>query len=301
MELTRVELLTAEEDEDLFAGFLAQRVSWGWEVDYPESGRVRFVIHFETEDQAESAAQDSDRAQESSRGVADELLRDVQREWPDVICSDSTYEDQDWSESWKEFFSPVRVEDTFLVLPPWLKSEGEASGLIPLLIEPKMAFGTGHHATTALCLKAIAMLWREEAVSGNIGFLDLGTGSGILALACAKLGMTGLALDIDPVAVANALENMALNDVSQGVAIRKGGLEILDPDQRFGLILANILAGPLVHMAPTLARRLESGAGMVLSGILREQAERVENAYREQGLPSPRRLMDGEWVALIWA
>ncbi|WP_028571235.1 50S ribosomal protein L11 methyltransferase [Desulfonatronum lacustre] len=301
MKLSRIELLVVEEDEDRFAGFLAQRVSWGWEVDYPESGRVRFVIYCETEDQTKATGRDSDPAQEFPRGVASELLRDVRREWPGVVCSESTYEDQDWSESWKEFFIPVRVEDTFLVLPPWLKSEGEASGLIPLLIEPKMAFGTGHHATTALCLKAIAMLWREEAVSGNTGFLDLGTGSGILALACAKLGMTGLALDIDPVAVANALENMALNDVSQGVAIRKGGLEILDPDRRFGLILANILAGPLVHMAPTLARRLESGAGMVLSGILREQAERVENAYRDQGLATPRRLTEGEWVALIWA
>ncbi|WP_031388150.1 50S ribosomal protein L11 methyltransferase [Desulfonatronum thiodismutans] len=298
MKLSRIELLVAEEDEDRFAGFLAQRVSWGWEVDLSESGRVRFVIHFEPAGQAGTLAHDPD--QEFTGNLADELLREVQREWPDVIWSESTYEDKDWSESWKEFFSPVRVDETFLVLPPWLKSEGETSGLIPLIIEPKMAFGTGHHATTALCLKAVAMLWREGAVSGDTGFLDLGTGSGILALSCAKLGMSGLALDIDPVAVANALENMALNEIFQGVTIRKGGLEILDPDRRFGLILANILAGPLVHMAPTLARRLESGASMVLSGILGEQAERVETAYRDQGLPAPRRLTDGEWVALIW-
>ncbi|WP_158269614.1 50S ribosomal protein L11 methyltransferase [Desulfonatronum sp. SC1] len=301
MELSRIELLVAEENEDRFAGFLAQRVSWGWEVDLSEPGWVRFVIHFEARDRAESLPRDADQAQDFPRNLAGELLRDVRREWPEVVCSESTYEDKDWGESWKEFFSPVRVDDTFLVLPPWLKSEGEVSGLIPLLIEPKMAFGTGHHATTALCLKAVAMLWREGAVSANTGFLDLGTGSGILALACAKLGMTGLALDIDPVAVANAQENMALNEIYQGLAIQKGGLEILDPDRRFGLILANILAGPLVRMALTLARRLESGACMVLSGILEEQAERVENAYRDQGLPAPRRLTDGEWVALIWA
>lgn len=312
MKLSRIELLVAEEDEDRFAGFLAQRVSWGWEVDISEPGWVRFVIHFEAMNRAESLprdaephdakqVQDTDQAQDSPRDLVSDLLRDVRREWPDVVCFESTYEDKDWSESWKEFFSPVRVDETFLVLPPWLKSEGEASGLIPLLIEPKMAFGTGHHATTALCLKAVAMLWREEAVSRKTGFLDLGTGSGILALACAKLGMTGLALDIDPVAAANALENMALNDISQGVTIRKGGLEALDPDQRFGLVLANILAGPLVHMAPALVRRLEPGASLVLSGILGEQAERVENAYRDQGLPAPRKLTEGEWVALIWA
>lgn len=301
MKLSRIELLVAEEDEDRFAGFLAQRVSWGWEVDISEPGRVRFVIHFEAMSRAGALAHETEQTRDFPRDLAGELLRDVRREWPEVVCSESTYEARDWSESWKEFFSPVRVDDTFLVLPPWLKSEGEVSGLIPLIIEPKMAFGTGHHATTALCLKAAAMLWKEGAVSGKTGFLDLGTGSGILALACAKLGMTGLALDIDPVAVANALENLALNDVSQAVAIHKGGLEVLDPDHRFGLVLANILAGPLVHMAPNLVLHLESGAGMVLSGILLEQAERVENAYRDQGLPAPRRLTDGEWVALIWS
>ncbi len=300
MKLSRIELLVAEEDEDRFAGFLAQRVSWGWEVDLSEPGRVRFVIHFEPTGQAGALARNPGQLREFTDNPADELLHDVRREWPGVVCSESTYEDQDWSESWKEFFSPVRVDDTFLVLPPWLKSEGEASGLIPLLIEPKMAFGTGHHATTALCLKAVAMVWREKSVSGETRFLDLGTGSGILALACAKLGMTGLALDIDPVAVSNALENMTLNGISQGVTIRKGGLEALDPDQRFGLILANILAGPLVHMAPVLVRRLEPGASLVLSGILGEQAERVENAYRDLGLPAPRKLTEGEWVALVW-
>lgn len=301
MKLLRIELLVAEEDEDRFAGFLAQRVSWGWEVDLSEPGRVRFVIHFEPTGQAGALARNPGQPRELTDNPADELLREVRREWPGVVCFESMYEDQDWSESWKEFFSPVRVDDTFLVLPPWLESEGGASGLIPLLIEPKMAFGTGHHATTALCLQAVAGLHREGAVSAETRFLDLGTGSGILALACAKLGMTGLALDIDPVAVANASENMTLNGIAQEVSIRKGGLEALDPDQRFGLILANILAGPLVRMAPALVRRLAPGARLVLSGILVEQAERVADAYRDQNLPAPRMLTEGEWVALVWA
>lgn len=283
MKLLRVELLVAVESEDPFAGFLAQRVSWGWEMEALDPARTRFVIYYEKE------------------GDAQALVREVREAWPEAGFTVSTFEDRDWSQTWREFFVPVRIADTFMVLPPWLDRETDAAGLIPLYIEPKMAFGTGHHATTALCLQAVAMLWQEQFVTSNTVFLDLGTGSGILALACAKLAMTGLALDIDPVAVSNAQENLTLNAIAQGVDIRKGGLECLAPDQRFGLVLANILAGPLARMAPALVRRLEPGGGLVLSGILQEQAERVENAYRDQGLPQPRTLSQGEWVALIWS
>ncbi|WP_045222502.1 50S ribosomal protein L11 methyltransferase [Desulfonatronum thioautotrophicum] len=282
MKLLRVELIVAVEAEDVFAGFLAQRVSWGWEMEPRDPTRTRFVIYFEKDADAQN------------------LVQEVGKAWPNVRCNTSTFEDRDWSQSWRDFFVPVRIEDTFMVLPPWLDRETDTAGLIPLYIEPKMAFGSGHHATTALCLRAVAMLWRKQAVSRQTGFLDLGTGSGILALACSKLGMSGTALDIDPVAVSNAQENFALNGVANKVVVQKGGLESFTPNQQVGLLLANILAGPLVRMAPALVRRLESGGSLVLSGILRDQAERVTNAYRDQGLSLPQELVEGEWVALIW-
>ncbi|SDB51236.1 ribosomal protein L11 methyltransferase [Desulfonatronum thiosulfatophilum] len=283
MKLLRVEILVAAEQEDLFVGYLAQRISWGWEVEAAEASRTRFVIYFE---------KDAD---------AQDLVKAVRGQWPEADCSVSTFEDRDWSESWKEFFVPVRIRDTFMVLPPWLNSETDAGGLIPLYIEPKMAFGTGHHATTALCLQAVAMLREEQAVSESATFLDLGTGSGILALACAKLGMTGTALDIDPIAVDNARENFALNAV-ENVTVRRGALDILEQGRRFDLILANILSGPLVHMATDLVSHLQQpGGSLVLSGILRDQSPRVEAAYLALGLPTPRKLVQGEWVALIWS
>lgn len=282
MKLLRVELLVAVESEDPFAGFLAQRISWGWEVEALDPARTRFVIYFEHDAEAQS------------------LIREVREAWPEAGFTVSTFEDRDWSQAWREFFVPVRIADTFMVLPPWLDRETDAAGLIPLYIEPKMAFGSGHHATTALCLRAVAMLWRKQTVSRQTGFLDLGTGSGILALACAKLGMSGTALDIDPVAVSNAQENFVLNGVADKVAVQKGGVESLAPNQQVGLLLANILAGPLARMAPALVRRLQPGGSLVLSGILRDQAERVTNAYRDQGLSLPQELVEGEWVALIW-
>lgn len=282
MKLLRLDCLVPNGDEDIFTAFLSENVSWGWEVEAADADKVRFIVYLDT-DQATGR-----------------LTAAIGKQWPQVICAVSSFKDRDWSESWKEFFVPVRIRDTFMVLPPWRADGDNAGGLIPLFIDPKMAFGTGHHATTALCLEAIAMLWEENAFSAGTFFLDLGTGSGILALACAKLGLSGLGLDIDPIAVDNARENLGLNKINERLEIRRGWLDVLEGDRSFGLILANILAGPLVRMAAGLASRLEPGGRLVLSGILAEQAPRVEKAYLDQGLPTPRRFFRGEWVALVW-
>lgn len=282
MKLLRLECLVPEQDEDLFTAFMADNVPWGWETESAEAGRLRFIVYLDT-----------DRA-------AQALLGAVARAWPRVECRTASFEDRDWSESWKEFFVPIRIRDTFVALPPWRTGPEDAGGLIPLFIEPKMAFGTGHHATTFLCLEAVARLWEASALPKQARFLDLGTGSGILGLACAKLGLSGLGLDIDPVAVDNARENARLNRVEDLLEIRRGGLEALGEDIRFDLVLANILAGPLVRMAPELTARLKPGGCLVLSGILVDQAPRVEQAYADQGLPPSRLMTKGEWAALVW-
>lgn len=282
MKLFRLECLVSCHDEDLFTVFLVQNVSWGWETEPVDTDHVRFIVYLETE------------------GAAKDLTEAIEAQWPLAEYAVAAFEDRDWTESWKEYFVPVRVGRTFVVLPPWQKDADGFDGLIPLYIEPKMAFGTGHHATTALCLEAVANLWSKRAVALGTQFLDLGTGSGILGLACAKLGLTGLGLDIDPVAVDNARENARLNEVEGVLEIRRGGLEVLESGRRFGLILANILAGPLARMAKEVVGRLEAGGCLVLSGILNDQAERVEQAYQGLGLPPSVRLSQDEWVALVW-
>lgn len=278
----RLECLVPEQGEDLFTAFMSDIVSWGWETEPAEADRVRFIVYLDT-----------DRA-------AQALLDAVAKAWPQVECALTPFEDRDWGESWKEFFVPIRIRNTFMVLPPWRTDPEDVDGLIPLFIVPKMAFGTGHHATTFLCLEAVARLWEESAITAQTRFLDLGTGSGILGLACAKLGLSGLGLDIDPVAVDNARENARLNRVEELLEIRRGGLEALENEIRFDLILANILAGPLVRMAAELVARLKPGGCLVLSGVLVDQAPRVEQAYADQGLPLPRLMTRGEWAALLW-
>lgn len=280
--MLRLDCLVPACDDERFTVFLSENVPWGWEIGQVEGGLVRFIVYLDTEHATEA------------------LVATITRHWPRVEHAVSPFEDQDWSESWKEFFEPVPVGETFLVLPSWRRDEKDLGGPIPLYIEPKMAFGTGHHATTALCLEAVARLHAGRAITRGTRFLDLGTGSGILALACARLGLSGLGLDIDPAAVDNARENLLLNQLQGQVEIRRGGLNILERGQRFGLILANILAGALARMAPDLVARLAPEGCLVLSGILVDQAARVKAAYQEQGLDEPQTLLHDEWTALVW-
>ena len=167
----------------------------------------------------------------------------------------------------------------------------------PIIIEPKSAFGTGHHNTTVLCLEAITELLASGRLKAGQRFFDVGTGSGILGIACCLNGLAGLGSDIDPVAVDNALENVVINKVADDFRIVPGSAEAGEGEQ-FDLVVANILAGPLRELAPALIARMKPGACLVLSGLLDVQADAVEAAYAELG--KARRVQSGDWVALVW-
>lgn len=230
----------------------------------------------------------------------------VPTRWPMARLVTEAQEQQDWAAAWKEFFTPIDIGGRFEIVPPWL-ADADHHGLEPIVIEPKMAFGTGHHATTALCLEGIAKLVETGRLKKGASFLDLGTGSGILAIGLVKLGCTGLAVDIDPQAVYCAAENLALNGLPASgqpgapAHLAVGGLESLHPGQRFDCIVANILAQPLIDMAPHLVRHLNPGGALILSGILTTQAQAVALAYQRQGLSAPERRDVGEWSGLFWA
>lgn len=282
-DLYRLEIVTEEEDFDRVSGLLALHAPFGWEEESLASGETRFVIHCE------------------SREHLGELRAQLLAAAPGAAATLEAVERQDWLAAWREFFTPVPCGSRFVVLPPWLTADTDFPGRIPILIEPKSAFGTGHHATTALCLGALSELLDTGRVVPGQTFLDLGTGSGILGIGCCKSGLTGLGLDIDPLAVANARENRALNGVSpEAFTIEEGGVA-LAAGRSFDLVLANILAGPLRELAPELAAALDLGASLVLSGILVSQADTVEAAYRAQGLSPAHRRIEGEWCALVWA
>ena len=173
-------------------------------------------------------------------------------------------------------------------------------GLTPMRIDAALAFGTGHHETTTGCLEAIDMVLKRRRPRA---MLDVGTGTGVLAIALAKRTRTAvLATDIDPVAVRTAAENAEFNGVGKLVyAIEATGLshQTITRNAPYDLIVANILAGPLVALAPAMARITERGTNVILSGILEHQARGVINAYGRQGMVLLQKLQRKDWSTLI--
>jgi ribosomal protein L11 methyltransferase len=175
-----------------------------------------------------------------------------------------------------------------------------AANEIGIEIEAGLAFGTGHHGTTSGCLIAIDDLAKARPIPTA---LDVGTGSGVLAIALAKRTKTRVtASDIDPVAVKVAHDNVRLNGAARFVrTIVANGLghRLIRAGAPYDLIVANILAGPLVQLAPAIARHLKPGGSVILSGLLNEQRRRVAAMYRTQGLTFARAIVIGEWTTLV--
>jgi ribosomal protein L11 methyltransferase len=194
--------------------------------------------------------------------------------------------DEDWLESWKAQFTPIRI-GPFFVRPSW--SDARDDG-IPLVLDPGMAFGTGLHPTTRQCLEALG----ELEVAGR-SVLDVGTGSGILAIGAAKRGAGRVvAVDVDPLAVKAARENVARNAVA--VEVREGSADAVDG--RFDLVLANLVADTLVAVAAALRARTADGGTLVCAGIVAEKESGVIHALAAAGLRVAGRDRRDDWVRL---
>lgn len=205
--------------------------------------------------------------------------------------------DQDWIRLSQEGLPPVRAGRFFVY---GAHDAGTVPcGVIPIRIEAGIAFGTGHHETTALCLSVLSDLARAQAAYHNV--LDLGTGTGLLAIGAARLWKKKvLASDIDPVAVEVTRENARANGVAPLVlAVTADGLDnpLLARGAPYDLIVANILAGPLTRLAPAIQKSLAPGGTLVLSGLLRDQELLVTSFYKRLRLVSRRRM--GPWSALV--
>lgn len=192
--------------------------------------------------------------------------------------------DQDWASTWRSSFTRVLISDRLAVAPPWLARPGD------LVIDPGMAFGTGEHPSTRACLAATERLARP---GGRC--LDVGSGSGVVALLAARLGMRARGIDIEAEAVQAGRDNAARNDLQVDFD--------LTPLQRvqggFDLVVANIYAEVLVQLAPDLAR--VCSGHLVLAGILTDRAHLVRQAMASQHLRLVQHLPEGEWTAMIWA
>ncbi len=194
--------------------------------------------------------------------------------------------EQDWVRLTQSQFDPIPISPRLWIVPTW--HDAPDSSAINLKLDPGLAFGTGSHPTTRLCLR-----WLDEQLAGGETLLDYGCGSGILAIAAAKLGAARVdGVDIDEQAVTASRDNAALNDVTAYFCLPGE----LAPGQ-YDVVVANILTNPLKGMAPLLAGRVQPGGRLVLSGILAEQAEDVMAVYRDWFVFDPPAVEEG-WVRL---
>mgnify|MGYP001199983315 CR=1 FL=1 len=207
-----------------------------------------------------------------------------------------TVRNEDWAEGWKQHFSAVRIGPRLVVRPSWEDFISEP-GDVEVILDPGMAFGTGTHGTTRLCLEAVAACFESAAVPRRV--LDVGTGSGILAIAAARLGAERVvACDIDDEVCRVAGDNVAQNRVEDLVVVTREPLEVLGAG--FDLVLANILAEENVRLADELVRRLVPQGTLVLSGILQEKEAYVVEAFEHYFDRPPEISRRDEWSCLVY-
>ena len=206
--------------------------------------------------------------------------------------------DQNWMEAWKEHYKPIPVGEKLIIVPAWLESPDATR--IPIRIDPGMAFGTGTHPTTQLCLELL-----EKYIQPGMDVIDVGCGSGILSIGALKLGAgRALAVDIDQAAVDATRENADANAINSGLLVSLGSLdELLSGKfefQQAPLVLANILASILIRLIEDGIGKLVSRNGLlILSGILEEQVENIVQVSAKHGFKLLEKRQIGDWVALV--
>ena len=201
----------------------------------------------------------------------------------------------DWAEAWKAHFPVLRVGRRIVIRPTWREHEA-LPGDVVVALDPGMAFGTGLHPTTRLCLAALERLADQGDVEGR-SVLDVGCGSGILSLAAVLLGADrAVGVDTDPIAVESTRANAARNEIGGHVTAREGSLP--SGESAFGVVLANLIAGVLVPLAPMLRTELASDGVLLASGIFVDREAEVVAAFETAGLHVTARDLEGDWVAL---
>lgn len=252
-----------------------------------ETGEASFECYFETADEAAGCAA---------------RLEACLTEWADGerwSVSVRELAEAEWREAWKHFFRTERISPNIVIRPPWEPAGADVR--CELEINPGLSFGTGRHFTTRTCLQVLDGF--AEAHPGA-SVVDVGCGSGILAIAAVKLGCGGVtAFDLDPQAVQAARENVEVNGVTGQVRLLEASLESFAPGRTFDLVIANLYDVLLRRHASTLAQLVAptSGARLVLSGMLLSQAPAAREAYRACGFEPEATLADNEWTTLVLA
>ncbi|MDQ0058384.1 50S ribosomal protein L11 methyltransferase [Paenibacillus harenae] len=238
-----------------------------------------------------------------------EQLREFDIDPGQVEYSTAEVDDEDWATAWKQYFKPLRVSDKLTIKPTWEDYEAGPDERI-IELDPGMAFGTGTHPTTALCLQTL-----ESVVRGGEEMIDVGTGSGILAIGACRLGVKSvLALDLDPIAVSSATENVRLNDLSEQVEVRLSDLlgvlredhsKTADDKQALrvtvpvDLVVANILAEIILLFIDDVYEALKPGGTYIASGIWKNKETDVQDGLIRSGFEIVEKRRDEDWIAFV--
>jgi ribosomal protein L11 methyltransferase len=200
--------------------------------------------------------------------------------------------DQNWNAEWESSIEPVAA-GRFVIRPSWIDADDAGRDRIPIIIDPKMSFGTGYHASTRLVLRLL-----PEVISSRERVLDAGTGTGVLAIAAVKLGASSVfAFDHDRWSYLNAVENVVRNGVSATVEVAIGDIECV-PLELFDVILANIQLNTIGEMLPAFVDRLNERGSIVLSGLLLDQRDAIVRLAEKHGLEIYREAFETEWLAV---
>ncbi len=204
--------------------------------------------------------------------------------------------EEDWANAWKEHYRVHRIGHRVVVRAPWHDYAPQDDEVV-VELDPGMAFGTGLHPSTKLCVGAL-----EEEIRPGVRVLDVGTGSGVLAIAAVLLGAERVyAVDIEPVAVRSTRENATRNGVADRIAVELGSVGPGAPfSGSYDLVLANIIARILIELAPGLAAAVAPGGTLILSGVIESREPAVRRAFEAEGLTFDRRAQMEDWVALVY-
>jgi len=246
---------------------------------------------FEQDDDLLIATIPSNRFDDSKREEIERILMALGAD--SSILSEKVIGPQNWNEEWEQTIQPQTI-GKFYVHPTWKSFDGDLGDKIDLMIDPKMAFGTGYHATTRVMLE-----WLPEVVNKGDKVLDAGTGTGILAIAALKLGAkSAFGFDIDEWSETNAKENILLNEV-ENFQVKLGSTEVIPAGGKYDLILANINRNALIDLLPELTEKLSDNGKILLSGLLEEDENIIRNQDSVQKLKYIDTRQHGEWIAIL--
>jgi ribosomal protein L11 methyltransferase len=284
LKLVRIDVDALSEAEDIISYLFLEMGAGGVQIEDIKSGKIRVSAYFPMDDNV------GERVFSLRRSLDDIIMQNPNIGDPKISLK--RVEDSEWTESWRSFFKPILIGERTIVYQSWENIGEFSSRDVRIQIDPGMAFGTGNHATTTLSLGLL-----EKVIKGGEKVIDLGTGSGILAISAIKLGADNVtAIDIDEKSVEVAKENANINGVGDKIKVICGDL-LTVVDDKYDVIICNILTKIILPLIPSIKDYLNPNGSLILSGIMDSEAFQIEDKLSEEKFTILEKIQKDEWVA----